>query len=152
MKYLGELQGKPATDRSMIGYETAERAEDMLARGRGWWKDTVLSYASDLTAASALSPRDPPSALAVSHGGFISTLLRGLTADGSVQCAEGVQVGHCPNTAICIVEIHRVGEGKESKGLLVQYGDIKHLEGGVGVVQGNADEQTMPKPQDIAGC
>lgn len=122
-----------------------------MARARGWWKDTVLSYASGLTAASALSPRDPPDVLVVSHGGFISTLLRGLTADGSVKCAESVQVGNCPNTAISIVEIHRVGQGKELKGLLVKYGDIKHLEGGVGVVQGNADEQTMPTPQDVAG-
>lgn len=140
------------TDRSIIGYGTAERAEDMMARARGWWRDTVLSYASDLTAATTPSPRDLPNVLAVSHGGFISTLLRGLTTDGSIKCVDGVQVGHCPNTGISIVEIHEAGEGKRFKGLLVQYGDIKHLEGGVGVVQGNADEQTMPTPQDVAGC
>lgn len=125
----------------------------MMERAKGWWRNTVLSYAASLSDPSAAQRSEPPSALAVSHGGFISTLMRGLTSDGSMECAEGVQVGHCPNTSVSIVEIRRSG-GEEGvnglKGRLVQYGDIRHLEGGVGVVEGNADEQTMPTPQDVA--
>lgn len=161
IQFQGERQGHPIAQRNKT--ENVEPVEDMLKRAKGWWRDTVLSYAATLSSSPSISDasqhptqvQQPANVLVVGHGAFISRLLNRLITDGSIDCAEGVQVpvGHCPNASISIVEIHsNGGEGGMSglKGRLVQYGNKRHLNGVVGVVEGNADELTTPTPQDIA--
>ncbi|THH17118.1 hypothetical protein EW146_g3629 [Bondarzewia mesenterica] len=133
-RFLGALQGLPyAARKNVTGKSTIEPMENMNKRALAWWDDAIVQYAISLPDARASN------VLVVSHGGFIVHLVQGLMANERITVAEGVAVGKCLNTAVAIVEV-----GKDGKGVLVQYGNIAHLatkQGGMDLVQGNADEQ-----------
>ena len=77
---------------------------------------------------------EPAHILAVSHGGLIGTLVKGLLGSRKVCAAEGVVVGRCFNASISVVELDARG-----RGVLVSYADTMHIDGEL--VQENADVQ-----------
>ena len=134
MQYLGALQGQPMSARWTMAdpYGTAESSEAVASRATGWWLRTIVGEVGGGTGPAG------ETVLVVSHGGLIMTLVRGLLGLGLLRCAAGVEVRHCKNTAVSIVE---VGDGAGTAGELVRFGDIGHLEDAeMKAVEKNADE------------
>ncbi|KAJ3760805.1 phosphoglycerate mutase-like protein [Lentinula raphanica] len=127
---LGKLEGKHLSERhQQTGIdETAESVASFLKRALSWW-DT------DIVAGSTNTPgKTPHELLVVSHGGFISSLVKNLISSGRVE-AEAGQVTNwtCLNLSITTIEME-----KGLKPRLVRYSDISHLETEE-LVQYNAD-------------
>lgn len=67
--------------------------------------------------------------LIVSHGAWIATLLSALRANRVLTCREGVEIGHCLNTGVSIIEYAEIPTRKDPvfMGTLVQYSDVRHV-------------------------
>jgi broad specificity phosphatase PhoE len=124
---MGTWEGRPVQERrkaeagkygETIGVDVsgAESVADMSTRVAAWWKENI-----DALAAEA-SDEGPRSVLVVSHGYFISLLVRGLVTSGVVECALGVRVGRCANTSVSVLELRRDGGGRVTK-----FGNTSHL-------------------------
>ncbi|KAF9059508.1 histidine phosphatase superfamily [Rhodocollybia butyracea] len=114
---LGKLEGKHLSERrNYTDDETAESPESFAVRALDWWDTTV----KELTEAPGKKPYE---VLVVSHGGFISALVKNLISTGRVE-TEPNQVTNwiCFNLSITKIEVE---EG--SKARLVTYSDISHL-------------------------
>jgi probable phosphoglycerate mutase len=94
----------------------------MESRGIKWWKDVILKHVSK---SSLNDPVRPEYILVVSHGGFISNLVRGLlgarhvTEDPSLV----LKTGRVLNTGVTEIEVDRT----TLKGILLRYSDVAHL-------------------------
>ncbi|KAI1794685.1 phosphoglycerate mutase-like protein [Ganoderma leucocontextum] len=69
---------------------------------------------------------EPIHILAVSHGGFIGSLVTNLLGSRKVLAAEGVSTGWCYNASISVIDIE-----ENEIGLLISYADTTHLDGDV---------------------
>ncbi len=73
----------------------------------------------------------------VSHGGFISTLVKTLLARGKMTGSEDHKgLWKCWNCSVTTIDIEKDGTAR-----LVRYGDISHLDGKFKVIDSNVDVQ-----------
>ncbi|KAH7874826.1 histidine phosphatase superfamily [Lentinula edodes] len=127
---LGRLEGKHLSERrNQTGVdEMAESVASFLDRALSWWDTDIVE---GLTGTPRKVPRE---VLVVSHGGFISSLVRNLISSGRIE-AEPEQVTNwtCFNLSITTIDFE---EGIKPR--LVSYSNISHLEAEE-LVQYNAD-------------
>ncbi|KAJ3809892.1 phosphoglycerate mutase-like protein [Lentinula lateritia] len=127
---LGRLEGKHLSERgNQIGVdETAESVASFLERALSWWDTDIVK---GLTGTPGKVPRE---VLVVSHGGFISSLVRNLISSGRIEAEPGqVTNWTCFNLSVTTIDLE---EGIKPR--LVSYSNISHLEA-EGLVQYNAD-------------
>ncbi|OCH86900.1 phosphoglycerate mutase-like protein [Obba rivulosa] len=129
-RFLGDWQGRKVEGRG-VAPPNIEMSSAFVERATAWWETTIVGYTRLLRPEAR---EGPAHVLAVSHGGFIGTLITNLISSGKVRCAEGVRVGRCWNTSISVVELDEHGTGT-----LVRYGDVAHLK--VNLVEENVDEE-----------
>ncbi|KAJ3980134.1 phosphoglycerate mutase-like protein [Lentinula detonsa] len=127
---LGKLEGKHLSERrQQTGVdETAESVASFLDRALSWWDTEII-------AKFAATPGNVPhEVLVVSHGGFISSLVKNLISSGRVLAGpEQVANWTCLNLSITTIVVQ---EG--SKPTLASYSDTSHLKTEE-LVQYNAD-------------
>lgn len=149
---MGPFQGKPASALNARGAgRLIESSGAFATRALTWWDNMLMENGlarktssnrpkHNTIAAGAVHATPPPSdvsgvahlvpavsesnILVVTHGGFITTLVRNLIEKGQVKCARGVAIGKCYN---CSVTIIRVEEGWQLKTVVEQFGDVSHL-------------------------
>ena len=141
---MGSVQGTNYRhDKSRPMPADCETSEAFTDRALKWWHDTVIhELNAAITAYTAEHfPSDPhpptaahPSKLAsplplpahllvVSHGAYISTLVRALGQVGLLEIAPGFKISGCWNTSVSVVEVYaEIGVGR-----LVKWADISHL-------------------------
>lgn len=130
---MGVMQGQPmfktpAARKAWLETDkTIEKTQAFVTRGERWWDSDIITTLSNLETRERAY-----NILAVTHGGFLSMLVRQLIQAKKLEYAEAVVVWTCPNASITIVEIDQ-----DCKSTLVQYSGISHLQ--KGVVEGNAD-------------
>ncbi|KAF9027055.1 phosphoglycerate mutase-like protein [Hymenopellis radicata] len=120
---FGALQGKTYTQKrstSAVNFNsdpTAESTDVFTKRALHWWDGLVADCGSTRSGAQNV--------LAVSHGGFIITLVKALLARGKMSGSDAE------------------GDYIEMDGTarLVRYGDISHLDGKFKVLDRNVDVQ-----------
>lgn len=136
---MGELQGTPVFRDWKKAIKGGESLEDYKHRTQNWWTTSLLPCA--LSSFSEVG--EQRNILVMSHGGFITTLVRELLASGQLECANDIVMGQCFNTAVAVIEVHgRKVEGEKltiGKAVLVKYGDVSHL-GTEEVRESNWDE------------
>ncbi|KAG5643226.1 hypothetical protein DXG03_001310 [Asterophora parasitica] len=131
-RHMGEMQGKvwrqgqqaSGTDR------TIESAAFFAARAETWWIKYILDGTAPLP-----ENREAFHILAVTHGGFIGTLVRSLVQGKKAVYAPGVVVERCLNSSVTIVEVN---DGRQ--GVVIQGGDVSHLKGLEDGVETNVDD------------
>ncbi|KAJ4478476.1 phosphoglycerate mutase-like protein [Lentinula aciculospora] len=129
-RFLGKLEGKHLSERrNQSGVDdTAESVASFLDRALSWWDMEIIKR---LAGAGGNRPQE---VLVVSHGGFISSLVKNLISSGRVEAKpEQVTNWTCFNLSITTIDMK---EG--SKPLLVSYSNISHLKAEE-LVQYNAD-------------
>lgn len=139
-QHLGALQGKTYSQKRAAGNTnadpTAESSQAFTKRALDWW-DKLLT-------ATTLRPEVAPvrHVLVVSHGGFISTLVKSLLAHRKMTWADGPDAGRalwtCLNCSVTTIEI-TADVGGKSTARLVKYGDTAHLDGKTALVDSNVD-------------
>ncbi|KAI0312499.1 histidine phosphatase superfamily [Amylostereum chailletii] len=127
---------RQASKREAEGGESGvESVESVSRRAAEWWEGAI----------GGLDSEREREVLVVSHGYWISVLVRGLIGSGRVAVAEGVSIGKVGNTAVAVIVVD--GEGK---GVLKSHGDVGHLGGQrAGKQARNADaevEEPAPAP------
>lgn len=134
-RYMGQLQGRQFVSDAhlkkwMKSDETVEKTEVFGARAIRWWEEDVLARISGLPAR-----KDAYNVLAVTHGGFLTTLVHKLVQTRKIRWEMGMSIAvpTCYNASVTVIEVEEDGQGH-----LERYSDISHLAGAV-VVQGNAD-------------
>jgi len=135
---MGSLQGvvydrkKSIKIANVDGEKGGESGEIFVARALRWWQESVLARVQEMP------DRDRPyDILAVTHGGFISALVRGLMQSQLMEApADPMPRWVCLNVSITTVAIRRDGIA-----VLEKYGDISHLLAkDIASVQVNVDE------------
>lgn len=123
---MGELQGE--LSRSKKPAPSVETTVDFAARCLAWYLRSIVDYMIS-TLEAGLPMKQPHNILVVSHGAWIGVLLSALQENGLVTYGEGVEIGHCLNTGVSIIEYTKVPTGKANAlvGILVQYSDVVHL-------------------------
>lgn len=131
---MGVMEGRKygrssMTTRATWSDEGAETPNDFKGRGFAWWEELVQMLLG-------LKDRDEPyNVLAVSHGGFIGTLVRQLIQTQNVRNERMLVVQRTLlNCSISLIELNDDGEG-----LLVKYSDVEHMNDGAGLIQDNVD-------------
>ncbi|KAF5373642.1 hypothetical protein D9758_000935 [Tetrapyrgos nigripes] len=130
---LGKLEGKRlSARRNITGVdETAESVEAFTRRTMAWWDTQIVN---GLVRKLDQPTKDPLQVLLVSHGGFISGLVKMLINSGRVQPSnEPIANWTCYNVSITTIELEQTGNGR-----LLKYSDISHLDSSR-LVQANAD-------------
>lgn len=146
-KYFGLLQGrkrfKSDAERKAWKDDSAETISAFEARTFSWWEKTLLRDISQLSA------RDTAyDILVVTHGGFISTLVRSLMQTKKLKSAAKREleassiVWNCPNTSVTIIDVEQQEVGI-SAAELVQYAGIEHLKLESNLVQNNVDVEPL---------
>ncbi|TRM58586.1 histidine phosphatase superfamily [Schizophyllum amplum] len=135
-RHLGQLQGKQVGTRISTDDDPSMEPHSKVAgRALAWWDQYIV--------APAKSPDASPfKALVVSHGGFISMLVKALLNNGRASVASGVSTqSRILNASITTIEVSRAVDGKV-RGVVVRCSDAGHLERaeGVEVLQASADE------------
>ncbi|KAF5388900.1 hypothetical protein D9757_005085 [Collybiopsis confluens] len=130
---LGILEGMHLSERrkmqSGVVDETAEHPEVFLARALGWWDREIVQGAAH---APPKAKDVPYEILVVSHGGFISSLVRHLVSSGRARGEVSSWI--CHNVSITEIEL----AGGKPGGKLIRYSDTAHTEA-ERLVQYNAD-------------
>ncbi|KAG7448246.1 phosphoglycerate mutase-like protein [Guyanagaster necrorhizus] len=133
-RHLGSLQGQTHARKRAFGSinsdPTAEKADAFVTRSLSWWENSVRRHIETLPERAM-----PYHILVVSHGGFISTLIKNLLAKKRIAKVVSVDDWRCYNCSVSIIDIR-----KDGKAELVQYSDISHL-GNSKVVESNADTE-----------
>ncbi|KIK61872.1 hypothetical protein GYMLUDRAFT_165389 [Collybiopsis luxurians FD-317 M1] len=126
---LGKLEGMHLSERrKQSGVdETAESPEAFLVRAFAWWDTEIIQGISKATKYTPLE------ILVVSHGGFISSLVRNLIASGRVTVEREVTDWVCYNVSVTTIEVEEGGKAK-----LARYSDTTHVKVEE-LVQYNAD-------------
>lgn len=107
---------------------TMETRPALAERALTWWRMNIVEYTASLV------PREEPyNILAVSHGGFLGTLMASLVKAGDLGLEDGVVLALLPNASVSLVE----WDGQ--KGTILQYGEEGHLTP-AGRLDQNADE------------
>ncbi|KAF8559716.1 phosphoglycerate mutase-like protein [Imleria badia] len=126
-RYMGELQGEIGPSKKPApSYETTP---NLVARCLAWYLRSIVNYMTSALETGLPVSEEPHNILVVSHGGWIATLLLALRTNGLVTCREGVQIGHCLNTSVSIIEYTGIRNGRDEAlvGTLVQYSGVEHL-------------------------
>lgn len=127
---MGVLSGvhHTAYDRTKkhVGMESGEAFTQRTAE---WWNRVIAKHLPEFSETSS-----PLNVLIVSHGAYITTLVRALCAARIVVPLPGVRIGSVYNTSVTIIDMRRDRRGK-----LLEYADISHL--AEPAVTHNADEQ-----------
>jgi broad specificity phosphatase PhoE len=127
---MGELQGQVYGSHKLpIGESTIEMEHALRARALTWWREAIVGHT-----ASLLPQEEPYNILVVSHGGFISTLVRSLTQSRQVTSEKVVLVPSLPNVSMSVIE----WDGEVWR--LVKYGDASHLSADEEALDHNVDE------------
>lgn len=119
-------------------HEGEEPREAFSKRAMEWWHEAIANplpeYPDNPT---------PHNILVVSHGAFISMLIRTLCAKGIIEPLDGCSLGtaRVHNTSVTLIEMRR-----DKRGVLVKYADKSHLE--EKAVEYNVDEDIMDNPND----
>jgi probable phosphoglycerate mutase len=121
---MGALEGKSLKELGALKANGAETNKDFVKRGVDWWKTRILGQ---------VLGSETRNVLVTSHGGLITSLVRGLLASGEVRCAPGVRVGKCVNASVTIIEVDA-----NERGTLVTYAETAHLTSAA--LESNADE------------
>jgi probable phosphoglycerate mutase len=125
---MGLWEGKTVKERTNTSKDGQESVADMSDRVAGWWRDSIGSYARELeavnTGGESEERRKPQHVLVVSHGYFISLLLRGLIDSGTVKDEAGLMGRWIGNASISVVELDEDG-----RGLLSKFADVDYLTG-----------------------
>ncbi|KAG8217655.1 hypothetical protein J3R82DRAFT_5808 [Butyriboletus roseoflavus] len=105
-----------------------ETIPNFTARCLVWYSRSIVEYMTSVLEAGTPAEQ-PHNILVVSHGAWIAVLLSALEAHGVVACREGVEIGHCLNTGVSIIEyaVVPIGRDQALMGTLVQYSGIEHL-------------------------
>ncbi|KAK7467604.1 hypothetical protein VKT23_004657 [Stygiomarasmius scandens] len=124
---LGKLEGQPLSARKTIKGvdETAESFEAFSGRALAWWDNEIVNKLE--------TDSNQRTVLLVSHGGFISSLVKMLISTGRIQASEAITNWTCFNVSITTIEIEYTGKGR-----LVKYSDVSHLDKSK-LVHANAD-------------
>lgn len=127
---MGVLQGvhHTAYDRTKT-HAGMESGEAFTERAAEWWNRAIAKHLPEFSETAF-----PLNVLIVSHGAYITTLVRALCAAGIVVPLPGIRFGSVYNTSITIIDMRRDRRGK-----LLKYADISHL--AEPAVAHNADEQ-----------
>ncbi|KAK0463578.1 phosphoglycerate mutase-like protein [Desarmillaria tabescens] len=132
-RHLGRLQGQTQAQKRAFGDinsdPTAESSDAFITRSLSWWDDSIRHHLETLPDRAT-----PYRILVVSHGGFISTLIKNLLAKKCIAKAVNVNDWRCYNCSVSIIDI------RKDKAEIVQYSDISHL-GSSKVVESNADTE-----------
>jgi 2,3-bisphosphoglycerate-dependent phosphoglycerate mutase len=133
---LGRLEGQPlSARRSITGVdETAESVETFSRRTEAWWDKEIVNKLTVALEQPIESTRAPLQILLVSHGGFISSLVKILISSGRVRPPdEPITNWTCFNVSITTIELEQTGKGQ-----VVKYSDISHLDSSK-LLHANAD-------------
>jgi len=123
---MGEFQGK-VYGSAKTGSSNAETDHALGARAMAWWRDAIVACTAPLSIG-----REPYNILVVSHGGFISTLVKNLIRSSKVTSDAVKILPSLPNVSVSVIE----WDGEIWR--LVKYGDISHLK--IGPLDHSADE------------
>ncbi|KXN92256.1 hypothetical protein AN958_08709 [Leucoagaricus sp. SymC.cos] len=128
-RFMGELQGQAVYGSAKLpmGESTIETNHAFSTRALTWWKKAIVDYTASLPLRE-----EPYRILAVSHGGFISTLVRNLIHGGQLISEKVVILPSLRNVSVTTIE----WDGKVWR--LVKYGDASHLS--TGPLEHNVDE------------
>lgn len=126
---MGELQGM-VYGSVKTGSPTAETSHALSVRAMVWWRDAIVERTASLSMGG-----EPYNILVVSHGGFISTLVKSLVRSGKVTADRVKILQNLPNMSVSIIEWDGV------TWRLVKYGDISHLT--TGPLDHSADEMRI---------
>ncbi|KAK0496832.1 phosphoglycerate mutase-like protein [Armillaria luteobubalina] len=133
-RHLGTLQGQTHAQKRAFGDinsdPTAEKSDAFVKRSLSWWDNSIRHHLETLPDRAT-----PYHILVVSHGGFISTLIKNLVAKKRIAKAVNGDDWRCYNCSVSVIDIR-----KDGKAELVQYSDISHL-GSRKVVENNADTE-----------
>ncbi|KAE9398984.1 phosphoglycerate mutase-like protein [Gymnopus androsaceus JB14] len=115
---FGKLEGLPiSAKRAQTGLdETAENIQIFLNRALTWWDTQIVD---GLTKAPGKKPHQ---VLVVSHGGFISALVKNLISSGRVKAEAEITNWICFNVSVTTIEVEENSEAR-----LVRYSDVQHL-------------------------
>lgn len=123
---MGELQGE--LSRSKKPAPSVEKTVNFAARCLAWYLRSIVDYMISVLE-TGLPIEQPHNILVVSHGAWIAVLLSALQANGLMTYGEDMEIGHCLNTGVSIIEYTKVFSGRANAlvGALVQYSDVEHL-------------------------
>jgi len=123
---MGDLQGQVYGTRPAGKMETGPA---LVKRAVTWWRRNIVEYTASLV------PREEPyNILAVSHGGFLGTLMKSLIGAGDLELVDGVALtASLPNASVSLIEWDGL------KGRVLKYGDDGHL-ARAGRLEQNVDE------------
>lgn len=125
---MGELQGTKRT--SAQNPPSVEPLEDFIARILAWWDSTIMPLLLEPVTAGS-----PTKVLVIGHGSYLANLIKALGSKRGYNVGKAGQ-GKAYNTGISILEVL-----SDDTGRLIQYSDIKHLEGmEQDVVKTNVDD------------
>jgi probable phosphoglycerate mutase len=133
---MGSIQGTDYRhDKSKPLPPDCESSEVFTDRTLKWWQDTIVrELNASITAygsGSATTPTHilplPAHILAVSHGAYISTLVRALGYTGQVEVPQGFRIGGCWNTSVSEIMVYAAGEERKVFAKLVRWADVSHL-------------------------
>lgn len=135
---MGSLQGRPGSEwrRNAQGMEASTA---LMARALTWWDRMLVENGVTRQGEDNLD-KGVVHILAVSHGGWIGTLLRGLIERKWAKCGTGVSIGQTLNCSVTIIEVKH-----DRSAVIVQFGDVAHLDNNDDVVVENADVQAVRK-------
>ncbi|KAG8894640.1 hypothetical protein FRC00_008652 [Tulasnella sp. 408] len=121
-RYYGELQGKKRT--SPENPPSVEPIEKFVERILQWWDEDLFS--SDIVQQLFENDRDEiKNILIIGHGAYLANLIKALGSQRGFDVGTAGK-GRAYNTGITIME---VDDRHASRGKLLQYSDIKHLDG-----------------------
>ncbi|KAL5511308.1 hypothetical protein ACEPAH_4524 [Sanghuangporus vaninii] len=136
-RYMGDLQGAKIGqyDKSKLP-KSVETGPQFTRRAISWWMETIEQKLPTLPIQSRVY-----NILIVSHGAFISTLIRELVLSKRLDAAPNVAIGPCFNSSITTIAMRRDG-----RGVLERFADISHLL--TPAVASNADEISQESVED----
>ncbi|KAF7778559.1 hypothetical protein Agabi119p4_2904 [Agaricus bisporus var. burnettii] len=115
-RFMGDLEGHVYGTRLDGRLSTMETGPAFAKRTLTWWRKNIVEYTATMV------PREEPyNILAVSHGGFLGTLVKNLVGAGDLRLVEGVVLASLPNASVSLIE----WDGR--KGKVIQYGEEGHL-------------------------
>ncbi|KAG8978131.1 GTP-binding protein gtr1 [Tulasnella sp. 425] len=121
-RYFGELQGKKRT--SSENPPSVEPLDQYVERILQWWDRDL--FGSDVVQRQFENDRDGiRNVLVIGHGSYLANLVKALGSQRGFDVGSAGK-GKAYNTGITVLEI---SDRHGSRGKLIKYSDIKHLDG-----------------------
>ncbi|KAG8993885.1 hypothetical protein FRB90_000572 [Tulasnella sp. 427] len=133
-RYFGELQGKKRTGADHP--PSVEAMDQYVERILQWWDRDLI--ASEVVQQQFETNKDEVrNILVIGHGSYLANLIKALGSQRGFDVGAAGR-GKAYNTGISIIQTN---DRHASRGQLIQYSDVTHLEGmAQGVVQVNVDD------------